>query len=41
MNNFIADVLDSNNEYIDKSYHCTGDRSPCWHCNVYDGVLEK
>ena len=41
MNNFIKDVLDENNNYIDKSYHCTGDRNPCWHCNVYDGVLEK
>ena len=41
MNSFIADVLNDKNEYIDKSYHCTGDRSPCWHCNVYDGVLEK
>ena len=30
-----------NNNYIDKGYHCTGDRNPCWHCNVYDGVLEK
>ena len=41
MNNFIKDVLDENNNYIDKSYYCTGDRNPCWHCNVYDGVLEK
>jgi|TARA_R100001509_G_scaffold164169_2_gene140765 predicted nuclease of restriction endonuclease-like (RecB) superfamily len=41
MNNFIKDVLDENREYIDKTYPCTGDRSPCWHCNVYDGVLQK
>ena len=38
---FCFDVLDENNNYIDKSYQCTGDRNPCWHCNVYDGVLEK
>jgi hypothetical protein len=41
MNNFIKDVLNENGEYIDKTYPCTGDRSPCWHCNVYDGVLQK
>ena len=41
MNAFVKDVLDNKGEYIDKTYPCTGDRSPCWHCNIYDGVLNS
>ena len=39
MNKFIADTVDENGEYIDKTYQCSSAFGKCDHCDVYPGVL--
>ncbi len=39
MNKFIADTVDENGEYIDKTYQCSSVFGKCDHCDVYPGVL--
>ena len=39
MNKFIADTIDENGEYIDKTYECSSAFGKCEHCDVYPGVL--
>ena len=39
MNKFIADTIDENGEYIDKTYKCSSAFGKCEHCDVYPGVL--
>ena len=39
MNKFIADTVDENGEYIDKTYQCNSAFGKCDHCDVYPGVL--
>ena len=39
MNKFIADTIDENGEYIDKTYKCSSAFGKCDHCDVYNGVL--
>ena len=35
MNNFIADVIDEEGEYIDKEYKCTNPFGKCEHCSPF------
>ena len=39
MNKFIADTIDENGEYIDKTYKCSSAFGKCEYCDVYPGVL--
>ena len=39
MNKFIAETVDENGEYIDKTYQCSSAFGKCDHCDVYPGVL--
>ena len=39
MNKFIADTIDENGEYIDKTYKCSSAFGKCDYCDVYNGVL--
>jgi len=35
MNNFIADVIGADGEYIDKDYKCTNPFGKCEHCSKF------
>jgi hypothetical protein len=39
MERFVADTIDENGQYIDKTYKCSSAFGKCDHCDVYPGVL--